>query len=178
MLTKNMNTFNQPNTSERLTHEARVEDSTKVFGLWAYLMTDLVLFASLFVVFAVLRGNTFGGPSGAQIYDMPYVFVETIILLLSSFTAGLSLSLLGLALGSLVLVLRRRLPATRAAHDFLDWPERWPSYCVGAAVLLIAASAITVDRSGRVSLSARWKHSVHQFTWGSGIEAMKELPRK
>ena len=51
---KNMNTSNQPNTSERLTHEARVEDSTKVFGLWAYLMTDLVLFASLFVVFAVL----------------------------------------------------------------------------------------------------------------------------
>ena len=86
-----MNTLNQPNTSERLTHNAQVEDSTKVFGLWAYLMTDLVLFASLFVVFAVLRGNTFGGPSGAQIYDMPYVFVETIILLLSSFTAGLSL---------------------------------------------------------------------------------------
>jgi len=58
-------------------------------GFWIYLMTDLVLFASLFATFAVLRNNTFGGPGGPQIFNLPYVLVETIILLTSSFTAGL-----------------------------------------------------------------------------------------
>ena len=74
-----------------LTTEERVTDSTTMFGFWMYLMTDFVLFASLFAVYAVLRTNTFGGPSGAQLFDLPFVLTETIILLVSSFVAGLSL---------------------------------------------------------------------------------------
>lgn len=64
--------------------------STKVqFGFWVYLMTDLVLFATLFATYAVMQGNTFGGPSGKELFDMPFVLVETLILLTSSFTCGL-----------------------------------------------------------------------------------------
>jgi cytochrome o ubiquinol oxidase subunit 3 len=64
--------------------------ATKVgLGFWIYLMTDLILFASLFATYAVLRNNTFGGPGGPQIFNLPYVLVETLILLTSSFTAGL-----------------------------------------------------------------------------------------
>jgi cytochrome o ubiquinol oxidase subunit 3 len=74
-----------------LSVEERNRDSTVVFGFWMYLMTDFVLFASLFAVYAVLRGNSFGGPSGAQIFDLPYVLIETILLLTSSFTCGLAL---------------------------------------------------------------------------------------
>lgn len=67
------------------------EDNSKtVFGFWVYLMTDCVLFASLFAVYAVLHGNTFGGPSGRQIFSLPYVLTETLILLTSSFTCGLA----------------------------------------------------------------------------------------
>lgn len=66
------------------------EDKT-VFGFWIYLMTDCILFASLFATFIVLRGNTFGGPSGSEIFSMPYVLVETLLLLISSFTCGLGL---------------------------------------------------------------------------------------
>lgn len=62
----------------------------KMIGFWIYLMTDCLLFAGLFATFAVLRGATFGGPSGAEIFDLPYVLVETILLLVSSFTAGLA----------------------------------------------------------------------------------------
>jgi len=62
----------------------------KNIGFWIYLMTDLLLFASLFATFAVLRGNTFGGPGGSQLFDMPFVLTETMILLTSSFTAGLA----------------------------------------------------------------------------------------
>lgn len=63
----------------------------KTIGFWIYLMTDLVLFASLFATFAVLRGQTFGGPSGHDLFDMPFVLLETMILLTSSFTVGLAI---------------------------------------------------------------------------------------
>lgn len=62
----------------------------KVIGFWIYLMTDLLLFASLFATFAVLRNSTFGGPSGADIFDLPFVLTETLLLLTSSFTVGLA----------------------------------------------------------------------------------------
>lgn len=62
-----------------------------VFGFWVYLMTDCVLFASLFATYAVLRNNTFGGPSGRQLFDLPNVLVETLILLTSSFTCGIAM---------------------------------------------------------------------------------------
>jgi len=67
-------------------------DSSKtVFGFWVYLMTDCVLFASLFATYAVLQGNTFGGPDARELFSMPFVLGETLILLTSSFTAGLAL---------------------------------------------------------------------------------------
>jgi len=66
-------------------------DSAVVFGFWTYLMTDFVLFASLFAVYAVFRGNTFGGPAGSDIFNLPFVLAETLLLLTSSFTCGLSL---------------------------------------------------------------------------------------
>jgi cytochrome o ubiquinol oxidase subunit 3 len=62
-----------------------------LFGFWVYLMTDVVLFASLFATFMVLRNNTFGGPSSSELFSLPYVLVETMILLTSSFSAGLGL---------------------------------------------------------------------------------------
>lgn len=67
------------------------EDSTVLFGFWMYLMSDFLLFAGLFATYAVLRNNTFGGPSGSQIFDLHYVLIETVILLTSSFTCGLAM---------------------------------------------------------------------------------------
>ncbi len=64
----------------------------KTLGFWIYLMTDCVLFAALFATYAVLRGNVAGGPSGAEIFNMPYILVETMILLTSSFTIGMALT--------------------------------------------------------------------------------------
>lgn len=61
------------------------------FGFWIYIMTDCVLFATLFATFAVLRNNTAGGPSGAGLFSMPFVLIETLLLLTSSFTAGLAM---------------------------------------------------------------------------------------
>lgn len=61
------------------------------FGFWVYLMTDCVLFASLFATYAVLHNNTFGGPGAGELFSLPFVLAETLILLTSSFTAGLAM---------------------------------------------------------------------------------------
>ncbi len=70
--------------------QTEVYDRT-VFGFWVYLMTDCVLFATLFATYAVLHNSTFGGPSSKDIFDLPYALLETIILLVSSFTSGLAM---------------------------------------------------------------------------------------
>lgn len=54
-------------------------------------MTDCIIFASLFATYAVLRGSTFGGPSGEDLFSLPFVLTETIILLTSSFLCGLAI---------------------------------------------------------------------------------------
>lgn len=68
------------------------EDFNKTtFGFWVYLMTDCVLFASLFATYAVLHGATAGGPDSREIFELDFVLVETILLLVSSLTSGLAL---------------------------------------------------------------------------------------
>lgn len=62
-----------------------------LFGFWLYIMTDCILFATLFACYAVLHGGTFGGPTGKDIFSLPYVLVETLLLLTSSFTSGLAM---------------------------------------------------------------------------------------
>src|SRR5665213_1604003 len=70
--------------------ESQEKQDKMIFGFWVYIMTDCVLFASLFATFVVLHYNTFGGRSGAQIFNLPYVLAETMLLLTSSFTCGLA----------------------------------------------------------------------------------------
>jgi cytochrome o ubiquinol oxidase subunit 3 len=75
------------------THESLETEryNKTMFGFWIYLMTDCVLFASLFATYAVLRNNTYGGPGGGEIFDLPPILAETIILLTSSFTCGIAM---------------------------------------------------------------------------------------
>jgi cytochrome o ubiquinol oxidase subunit 3 len=55
------------------------------------LMTDLIIFAALFATFAVLRNNTFGGPTFGDLLNLNSALAETLILLTSSFTCGLAM---------------------------------------------------------------------------------------
>jgi cytochrome o ubiquinol oxidase subunit III len=59
------------------------------YGFWIFILSDMVMFSALFAAYAVLRGNTAGGPTGAELFDLRNVFIETMFLLLSSYTAGL-----------------------------------------------------------------------------------------
>lgn len=68
--------------------EARLQRNG--IGFWLYLMTDCVLFASLFATYGVLHGNTFGGPGAGALFHLSQVFLETLILLASSYACGVA----------------------------------------------------------------------------------------
>jgi cytochrome o ubiquinol oxidase subunit 3 len=78
--------------SHNVAHIDQQKDTETVsLGFWLYLMTDCLLFATLFATFAVLRGGTAGSVSGNDIFDMNYVLIQTIALLTSSVTSGFAL---------------------------------------------------------------------------------------
>ena len=70
---------------------ASSDSQTPQLGFWLYLMTDCLLFASLFATFAVLRTGTAGSVGAADIVDMNYVLLQTLLLLTSSATSGFAL---------------------------------------------------------------------------------------
>ncbi len=59
------------------------------FGFWLFLLSDIIIFAALFAAYAVLSGETNGGPSGLELFNKRHVLQETACLLASSFTCGM-----------------------------------------------------------------------------------------
>ncbi|WP_420136444.1 cytochrome o ubiquinol oxidase subunit III [Sphingomonas sp.] len=59
------------------------------YGFWIFLLSDIVMFSAFFAAYAVLVGETAGGPSGRDLFDLKRVGIETACLLASSFTCGL-----------------------------------------------------------------------------------------
>lgn len=78
---------------EQTTHVDPHHDtySRNVLGFWIYLMTDCLLFGTLFTTYAVLHYNTFGGPSPHDLFTLSTPFIETMVLLFSSVTCGLGM---------------------------------------------------------------------------------------
>jgi len=67
--------------------EHHTENGT-LLGFWLYLMSDCLLFACLFACYGVLGRSYAGGPTGAELFDLPVVALNTTLLLLSSITYG------------------------------------------------------------------------------------------
>ena len=81
-----------PVVADQHRHDHAHDDESKtVFGFWIYLMTDCLIFASLFATFGVLATSTAGGPAGKDLFSLPYVGGETLLLLVSSFTFGMGM---------------------------------------------------------------------------------------
>lgn len=64
--------------------------SKTVLGFWIYLMTDCLLFGTLFTTYAVLHNSTFGGPTSRDLFSLTTAFFETMTLLFSTVTCGLA----------------------------------------------------------------------------------------
>ena len=60
------------------------------YGFWIFLLSDIIMFSAFFAAYAVLSGETAGGPSGKDLFSIPRVAIETACLLLSSFACGVA----------------------------------------------------------------------------------------
>ncbi len=68
----------------------RHQVESDVFGFWIFLMSDAVLFALLFALYGTMIAAQAGGPGPADEFKMKSAFIETLILLTSSFTFGMA----------------------------------------------------------------------------------------
>ncbi|MCF7806436.1 MAG: cytochrome c oxidase subunit 3 [Simkaniaceae bacterium] len=64
--------------------------SKTLFGFWLYILSDFMLFATFFAVYVVLRKSTYGGLTQADIFNVPFNFAQTLVLLTSAFTIGIA----------------------------------------------------------------------------------------
>ncbi|MCF6136537.1 cytochrome aa3 quinol oxidase subunit III [Pseudalkalibacillus berkeleyi] len=65
------------------------ENQLKILGFWIFIGAEIMLFATLFATYFTLENRTGNGPTGAEIFEIAPVILETILLLTSSFTIGL-----------------------------------------------------------------------------------------
>lgn len=65
-------------------------ESLKIMGFWLFLVTDCLLFGTLFALYAVLHTHTDPGFTPKELFEVPGFVAETFILLTSSFTSGLA----------------------------------------------------------------------------------------
>lgn len=73
-------------------HEAgQGHASPTLLGFWIYLMSDALIFATLFATYGVLAQAYAGGPTPAQLFDLPLVALNTGLLLVSSITYGMAM---------------------------------------------------------------------------------------
>lgn len=63
---------------------------TVMFGFWVFLMSDAILFGMVFATYITSVDATAGGPGPRDLYDIKSIFVETLLLLASSFTFGMA----------------------------------------------------------------------------------------
>ena len=106
------------------------------FGFWLFLLSDIVVFSALFAAYAVLSQRTAGGPTGAQLFDLKHVFIETCCLLASSFTCGLC-----------VLALERR--------------SQTMIYLWAAVTFVLGASFVSLELSEFIGMLARGVSPTH-----------------
>lgn len=92
-MSTNANTLNTGHAAHAAAHEHEHHDTGEntTLGFWVYLMSDVLIFATLFVTFVVLAGATNGGPAGKDLFDLSFVAWETALLLCSSLTFGLGM---------------------------------------------------------------------------------------
>lgn len=72
------------------TGEHHPENGT-LLGFWLYLMSDVLVFGCLFATYGVLGRSYAGGPTGAELFELPLIALNTAFLLLSSITYGFAM---------------------------------------------------------------------------------------
>jgi cytochrome o ubiquinol oxidase subunit 3 len=106
----------------RIEHAERSLASKRVisaFGFWIFLLSDIIMFSAFFAAYAVLSGETAGGPSGKDLFNLYRVALETACLLLSSFACGVAII------------------GARARNNFMYYSAMAATALLGAAFLFL-----------------------------------------
>jgi cytochrome o ubiquinol oxidase subunit 3 len=103
---------------------------TTTYGMWLFLLSDIVMFAAFFAAFVVLREHTAGGPAGRDLFHRQSVLIETACLLFSSFTCAM------LGLG-------------------VEYRNRRVTYAAAAATLALGAAFMVLELSEFSDMIAR-----------------------
>ena len=130
--------------------------SSTMLGFWIYLMSDALIFATLFATYGVLSTSYAGGPAPREIFELPLVAVNTAMLLCSSITFGMAA----------IAAHEGRLGATRA---WLAVTALFGAAFVGIELYEFAnliAEGATPQRSGFLSgfFALVGTHGLHVFT--------------
>src|SRR5256884_4876908 len=116
-----------PSTSEAGPAPKRI---VVAYGFWIFLLSDIVMFAALFASYAILGRATAGCPTGAQLFSQTTVAIETVCLLVSSYTCGLmslainSRNRLGMYLGAVITFALGAAFLTLELREFADMIAR------------------------------------------------------
>src|SRR5262249_16009494 len=114
-----------PGDQRRLTMAEHAEGglaskrAISAYGFWIFLISDIIMFSAFFAAYAVLSGETAGGPSGKDLFHLNSVALETACLLLSSFACGVA------SIGA------------RARNDFMYYGSMIATALLGAAFLFL-----------------------------------------
>jgi len=90
-MTSETSVAENPPVFYQIEEEAAHADGGTLLGFWIYLMSDALLFATLFATFGVLSSNFAGGPTPRELFDLGLVATNTAILLVSALTCGLAM---------------------------------------------------------------------------------------
>ncbi|MFO0890810.1 MAG: YfhO family protein [Isosphaeraceae bacterium] len=92
----------------------------------------------------------------------------------AGFMLGLAITGVGVLLGLILLVAPPIRPSAEAVPSTVDPADRLRRRLVWAFVLLVLLSLFRVERGPRLRGHERWHNTFHRFTWGAGLEAMRE----
>lgn len=92
----------------------------------------------------------------------------------AGFRLGLIVTGFGLAAMLVLCVWPRRFADLAPAHATLSWPRRWPLFAAMVLSLIVASSTVRVGPGGTLGVHPRVEGMFHTFTWGAGIEAIRE----
>lgn len=150
-------------TSKPLEYQTE-EGRLKILGFWIFLGAEIMLFATLFTCYFVMEGRTGNGPTGAEIFTIGPVLIETFVLLTSSFTIGLAIHAM-------------RLGSKKATVNFMVITLALGLIFLGVEIYeffhyVHVGAAITVSGFTSMLLTTLGTHGLHVtfgFFWGVAI---------
>ena len=140
------------------------ENRLKIYGFWVFLGAEIMLFGTLFASYFTLANRTGAGPTGAELFEITPVLIETFLLLTSSFTIGLAIH--AMRIGSKKATITFMVITLLLGAGFLGTElYEFTHYVHEGAAITVSAFTSTL----LTTLGTHGAHVTVGFFWGLGI---------